>query len=60
VELEFWESGGGGFKERSELAGFIAELRRISEVLELASAAGAEVRAGGSGAVLRLDGCGIE
>jgi len=46
VELEFGESEAGGFEQRVKLSGFIAELRGVGEVLKLASAAGAEVRAG--------------
>ena len=49
VELEFGEGEAGGGEQGAEAGGLCGELRGVGEVLELASAAGAEVRAEGHG-----------
>jgi hypothetical protein len=48
VELKRGQREASGFEARAELSGFIAELRRVGEVLKLASTTGTEVRAGGN------------
>jgi hypothetical protein len=60
MEVKFRKGEAGCFEAGEELSGFLTELSRISEVLELASAAGAEVRAERCGSVLSLEFCGIE
>lgn len=54
VELKRGQREAGGFEVRAELSGFVAELRRVGEVLELAAAARTEVRAAGSGTVFAV------
>jgi hypothetical protein len=56
MELQLGQREPGGREQRAQARGFELELRRVGEVLELASAAGAEVRARRRGAA----GFGIE
>jgi len=56
VDLKFGQRDAGCFEQPAKLSGFISELCRVGEMLELASAARAEVRAGGNRLCLR--GCG--
>ena len=56
VEMEFGEWDVEGFEEGAELGGFEVELGGVGEVLELASAAGAEVGAGRDGVVSAMVG----
>jgi hypothetical protein len=54
VDLKFGQRDAGCFEQPAKLSGFVAELGGVGEVLELASAAGAEVRAGGIGYVFAV------
>ena len=65
VELEFGQREVGGGEQRAKLCGFVPELGCVGEVLELAAAAGAKVRALRLGAFFRsevqgsrFEGCG--
>lgn len=49
VELECGEGEAGGGEQGAQAGGLGGELRGVGEVLELASAAGAEVGTGGDG-----------
>jgi hypothetical protein len=55
VKLELGKLEAGGGEERAKAGGFGGELRGVGEVLELASAARAEVGAGGHGAPARFE-----
>jgi hypothetical protein len=54
VDLKFGQRDAGCFEQPAKLSGFISELCRVGEMLELASAARAEVRAGGIGYVFAV------
>jgi hypothetical protein len=55
MQLEFRQGHASRFQTRAELFCFESKLRGVSEVLELASTAWAEVRAKRNCAVLRWD-----
>ena len=51
MELKLRQRETRGVEQSSQTSGFLGELRRVGEVLKLASAAEAKVRAGGCGTV---------